>query len=325
VQRIYLDQNKWIDLAAAEKGQPKGKPFADVLVVLQAGVGMGEMSVPLSSAHYMETHTRRHWESRFALATTMLKLSRRHTVAPTAGVIPPEIDHALQKRYGRPATLRPLQPFGVGVAHALGREVRPYRIPDDLAPLVENRWGFERQANELQEAMLLTGLPPGMEAQLPDFDPLGHLKFGEQYAREKEALRRLQKEHKWHKGERAKRVARAQVLTDHLEPIEEACGRAGIDSGVLIGEGREGMTDFLNAVPTMLATSELERLRHSASQKPWERQDLHDINALAVASVYCDIVVTERFWVDVARRAQLGERFGTSFLSSLSELPALVV
>ena len=66
-------------------------------------------------------------------------------------------------------------------------------------------------------------------------------------------------------------------------------------------------------------------LRHTASQKAWERQDLIDISALAVACVYCDIVVTERFWVHAARRAELEQRFGTTLLHRLTDLPALVV
>jgi hypothetical protein len=110
-----------------------------------------------------------------------------------------------------------------------------------------------------------------------------------------------------------------------LEVINDACGRAGISADVLVAEGQDGMTEFLEAVPTMSASSELERLRHSASQKAWERQDLLDISALAVACVYCDVVVTERFWVDAAGRADIAERFGTTFLYRLDDLPALVV
>jgi hypothetical protein len=190
--------------------------------------------------------------------------------------------------------------------------------------MVADRWNFERRANELQEALLLTGPPPEFEARMSEFEPLAHLKVGERYARDKQALRQLRKAEGWHKGERADRVAMTRALTDHLEVINDAFERAGIRSGVLLAEGPAGMDAFREAVPTIFASSELERLRHSASQKAWERQDLFDISALAVACVYCDIVVTERFWVHAARRAKLDQRFGTSFLHRLNDLPALV-
>ncbi len=325
VKRIYLDQNKWIDLAAAEKEQPKGAPFGDVLVLLRAAVDASEVSLPLSSVHYMETNTRRHWESRRDLGVTMLALSRLHTIAPPDAVVPAEIDRALRERYGRPASVRPLRPFGRGASHAFAREIPRYRIPEDLVDMVADRWDFERQANQLQEALFLTGAPPAFEKRMPDFDPLAHLQVGERYARDKEALRELRQAGNWHRGEGADRLAKAQALTDHLEVINDALERAGISADLLLAEGPTGMSEFREAVPTMFASSELERLRHSGSQKAWERQDLLDISALAVACVYCDIVVTERFWVDAGHRAELDERFGTTLLHRLTDLPALVV
>lgn len=74
-----------------------------------------------------------------------------------------------------------------------------------------------------------------------------------------------------------------------------------------------------------MASSEFERLRHAGSQREWERQDLLDITALAVASVYCDVVVTERLWVDAAKRAGLASRLNTTFLRHVEDLPAHVV
>ncbi|MGZ6690131.1 MAG: hypothetical protein ACXVHQ_21915 [Solirubrobacteraceae bacterium] len=202
--------------------------------MLRAAVDAGEVSLPLSSAHYMETHTRREWESRRDLATTMLALSRLHTIAPPDGVVPAEVDRALRERYGRPATVRPLRPFGVvGASHAFAREIPQYRVPDDLADMVADRWNFERRATELQETILLTGRPPEFEARMPDFKPLAHLKVGERYARDKEALRQLRRAERWHKGERADRVAIAQALTDHWEVINDAFQRAGISADAL--------------------------------------------------------------------------------------------
>lgn len=325
MKRIYLDQNKWVDLAATVKGLKKGERYEPALLLLRAGIAAGTISLPLSSAHYMETHVRRHWESRRDLAMTMVDLSRMHAIAPIQAVIPPELDRAIEAFFGSAANPRPLKPFGVGAAHALGHPIPPYRLPDRLANLIPNRWNIERSVNERREVVLLAGMPPEAEAELEGFDPLAHLKPAEEYARHKEALRKKRIDAGWNKGERAERVAKAQAFTDHLEPINEAFARARVSADRLMNLGRTGMTRFLQAVPTMFASSELERLRHSASQKPWERQDLTDITALAVASVYCDIVVTERVWVDVAKRARFDSKFNTIFLRRLDDLPQYLV
>jgi hypothetical protein len=80
------------------------------------------------------------------------------------------------------------------------------------------------------------------------------------------------------------------------------------------------MGEFVERVPTMLASSELERHRHVASEKPWERQDLNDIGSLCVAIVHCDVVVTENVWTDAVRRSHLDESFGTAVISDLEAL-----
>lgn len=85
------------------------------------------------------------------------------------------------------------------------------------------------------------------------------------------------------------------------------------------------MTTLLEATPTMHASAELEHLRHTASQKPWEPNDLGDLAALPGAIVYCDVVVTERSWADAIRRAKLDKRNQTTVLARLDELPQYLV
>ena len=85
------------------------------------------------------------------------------------------------------------------------------------------------------------------------------------------------------------------------------------------------MTAFIEDVPTMFAHRELRRLRHAASEKPWEENDLTDLEALAPAMVYCDVVVTERLWTDLAHRAKLDERFGTKICRDLTDLTPMLL
>lgn len=322
MRRIYLDQNKWIDLAKAAHGANGGERYEGARAILGAGVEMGRVSLPLSSAHYMETQHRREWRSRRELAETMIAFSRLHTIAPQNQLLPGEIDIALRAQFGVPDTPREIRVFGIGVSHAFGMPIGPYRIPEGLRAHVQDPAGFELKANQEMERQLLIGPSPEAEREgIPGYDPFSHLQVGERYAKAKEELREVRKEGGWHKGERAKRVAMAQALTDHLPVIEEAMSRAGLAYDVLLEGGEEGMTAFVNAVPTMLASAELERQRHTASQKAWERQDLADIGALLVAVTHCDIVVTERFWADAIRRSKLDEKLETIVVARLDELP----
>jgi hypothetical protein len=325
MKRVYLDQNKWIDLARALRGLDKGEKFQDALLVVTAGVEAGNLSLPLSSAHYIETNVRRDWRSRLELAISMAALSQLHTIAPMQAVIPPEIDRALRGIAGRPTSPRLLRPFGFGASHAFAEEIPPYRLPDRVVWEVADRWGLEGDINLLREIRLIAGPTPNEEAEMPDFKPFAHLAAAEDYGRDKEELRRRRRAEGWHKGERARQLAELQAFADHIEVMSEALERAHLDVDVITADGRPGMTRFLKSVPTMWASSELERLRHTADQRQWERQDLMDISALAVASVYCDVVVTEVRWVDAAKRAGLDSGLDTTFLSRVEDLPAHVV
>jgi hypothetical protein len=69
------------------------------------------------------------------------------------------------------------------------------------------------------------------------------------------------------------------------------------------------------------ATYELRRLRQQSQDTNWKPNDLNDIASLAVAIPYCDVVVTERQWSHMARRAELDRRFNTVILHDLRSLP----
>lgn len=142
MKRIYLDQMKWIDLAAARKQQAKAVRYQDVLLLAEAGVDRGFLSFPLSTARYMETSHRRDWESREQLANTMATLSRMHTIAPRTVLVPPEIDRALRGVFGAPAIMRRRRPAGGGVKSLRSRLLtlcaRRARVPGNLS--LGSRW-----------------------------------------------------------------------------------------------------------------------------------------------------------------------------------------
>src|SRR5438105_10644636 len=103
---VYLDQLHWISLAKADHRRG-GNAYLDSLALVDAGARSGYASFPLSSAHYLETANIADDARRARLAQTMGRLSRFHAIAPQAVIQSVEIDHALNKMFGRP--IRPRQ------------------------------------------------------------------------------------------------------------------------------------------------------------------------------------------------------------------------
>ena len=51
--RVYLDQNKWIDLSRAANGHPLGHRFREVLDVARVAAAAEHASFPLDSSRYI--------------------------------------------------------------------------------------------------------------------------------------------------------------------------------------------------------------------------------------------------------------------------------
>jgi hypothetical protein len=72
---IYLDQNKWIELAGAVMGEPDG-PMAALAKGLAGAVASGRILVPLTSANIYETHKINDPERRVRIASLQVALSK---------------------------------------------------------------------------------------------------------------------------------------------------------------------------------------------------------------------------------------------------------
>lgn len=103
---VYLDQMKWIDLARAETGHPKGAAFVEVLAVLKDAVDRGQARFPLSAAHYHETGKQRDRKKHMELATTMVRLAGTLRIAPPHAIVRWEIQRAWSKSSGCPCQCR---------------------------------------------------------------------------------------------------------------------------------------------------------------------------------------------------------------------------
>ena len=168
------------------------------------------------------------------------------------------------------------------------------------------------------EYVVLAGLP--RDTMPPDYDPFKTREVAEEFAQDQERMRAVRHVYGYDHGEKGQRAASVDTF-DYFEPqITQALRLAGLHWGHMYGLEQEGLEHFIELVPLLYAHRELRRLRQSASPKPWESNDMADLNGLGAAIVYCDVVVTERSWAAFARRAGLCERFGTTVISRLSDL-----
>jgi hypothetical protein len=314
---VYLDQNKWIDLARAETGHPLGAPFKEVLTVFKEAKDGGRARFPLSSAHYYETGKQHDRKKRAELALTMLRLSGTLRIAPPQTIVPWELQRAMVEVFDLPYTVPDLQLFGPGVAHAFSAPNLCYTAPKqwhDIAIPPKVLPELQRRGETDFEAMVLADIMP---ASVPDsvrqaLHEHKNLTDG-RFVQGQEEMADMVKSYGRH---RLEELMVATAYTDVRVLVAEVSYRFGLDPERV---GKR-WPQILEATPSRWVEMKLRHQRQANPQKAWHGNDLNDVIALAIAVPYCEVVVTERSWSSMLSAAKVPERFGTTVTRSLQEV-----
>src|SRR4051794_6702716 len=95
---VYLDQNKWIDLARAHYGREDGRRFVATLERVRTAVESGRLLLPMSGVHIMETVAPEDAGRRQRLAEFMVGLSRNRTISTHMIISKIEIRQAVMRK-----------------------------------------------------------------------------------------------------------------------------------------------------------------------------------------------------------------------------------
>lgn len=310
VTLVYLDQNKWIDLARAHYNRPGGEPFRSVLEQVEAAVGAARAIFPLSDAHVIETYKERDTSRRERLAQVMVKISQGWMIAPASYTCPRELEVAVARFFDEEDLPWP-EVLGRGIAFAFGRS-------DEL----QSDLGISEKRAQLVEAAMDT--PAGLTAFLVGVsEPLltrGTSDFERRatvYAQSVEEARSAGRNY----SKSVRKRAYVADLTYYLQPrLARALASYELTLTDFLGLGKQQLMSFFESVPTLDVEIELATERDGHWDKEVDPNDMTDISFLSVAIPYCDVVVTEKFWADLAKRKKLDEKYETVVLSDLLEL-----
>lgn len=275
---VYLDQNKWIELARIVNGKDKSQPSTETLKRINAAVNAGVI-MPLSAIHYLEFASISNDDLRARLGKVMWKYSQGFTIASNSHIVRREIELGINTIFPE-VSVRDLNLIGKGVGHAFGQE-----YGDDFPT------GFEA----LFEKWLLTGAkelgvaPAKLPQAREKFQFLSHL---ESLQKNKANLPRG----KWDDW------LYAVSLVDVLEVLSEVCREHEIAKERFIGLGKADYYKIVEAMPTRRLDVHLHRQVIKNGQYKPKPGDMEDWAGVGVASCYCDIVICERHLADLLRR-----------------------
>jgi len=330
VKLVYLDLNHWISFAQASKGHPNGIPFVDTLKACKAAKSAGTAIFVLSATHYMEMNKIKDPGQRQAIADVMEELSGFASLMDRVVVMSLELDAMLDPFAKEPSRWSRIPLLGKGVRHCFGRAsgVRITGPNGDATEEVRVRVGAEKfddliaQAELQLERSLLRG-PADDEVEnlrACGYKPETTIQSGEKRAaQERELSPTLDAETRWRQGRLRDVVAARELCTEFQDILPRILAPRHLALRDVISDPESGRK-FVRAMPSTEVSIELKTAWHRNRDKNWTANDMYDIDAMALAVPYCDIVVTEKACHHALTTPRLGERMHTAVLRDLKEL-----
>jgi hypothetical protein len=293
---IYLDQNKWIELARVHHGRISDPELAAVLSNAHRAVASGDVVFPLSATHYMELGRIKDPGRRNRLGTVMWELSAGATFASYRAILIHELEIALRNRYPQVAPGE-FHLIGKGVAHAFGQPHRQYRVPEASRSQIDPRLlhRFEALAQEELEKAAITGTGPGGIVMSPFLDRSHNETFKGHLERLYPTISQLPAD-KWED------MLYAMSLTDIVQVVGTVLLKHGLPADALVVRGKEDLTLLLEELPSRKIDIHLHRqVLRNPTLKP-KLTDLEDWSGLGPACAYSDVVVCERHFRNLLLR-----------------------
>ena len=276
---VYLDQNKWIELARMVHGKDQSSRAKRVAHDFATAVDGGHIDVPLSAIHYMETSRISNVGRKVRLGSVMWRFSKGTTIVGYPVVVRHELGVAFAKHFTNvtPGTMHIL---GRGHSHAFG-----------TPPLQDLLAHFEE---EVERSMLVGNEVLGIEppsSRLVQYQENFRQHLALLHARQKDVPKDMRENWLY-----------AMSDVDILNPINDVMHKYNLPKEAMDTLGERGLKEIINNMPTRRVDLHLHRqVLRNPSYFP-RLTDLEDWSGLALASCYCDVVVCEKHMADMLSR-----------------------
>jgi hypothetical protein len=303
---VYLDLNHYINLARSAAGLETPDGYDGLLRAATAARQQDRAMFPLSGDHYVEMSGIRDPAQRTAVAEMMESLSGFRVLLGRVTLAELEIDAMIDALLSPGPAAERIDLLGPTFGWAFGMRgglmIRNADDNDSSASMREEVGDreFERimaEATLAFERGMLAGPPDEEIAALraEGYAPEKTLEVTERRAQqERDLSARLDKEDRWRRGRLRDVVSASELNHEWLDQITRATLARGTTIGQVVRGDRDRMRAFAEGMPSSRVAISLKTRYHRDGRHQWTTNDIHDIDALAVAVPYCDAVFTDK-------------------------------
>lgn len=314
---VHLDLAQWIRFGQVLQG--RGDPtYAELLEVVLEAVRVRRIQIVISGAQYSEVIKIKDPAQRRALARVIEELSDFNYLASHVDVIRLELQTTLDRLTGtRGLGWGPIDLVGRSALNVMGRVggLRVMQDGEDVTSslLADDPSWVDRLAemNRISERMLLHG-PDDVEARELRADGYQPEQIEERVIGnailEADWATQIKKYRRTH-FTRDLVIAR-YIRLELMELLVREQMARDIQMNDIFTTPEDGMR-FLMSMPSSAVVASMKAQYHQDPSRRWTSNDLFDIDALALAIPYCDIVFADAAARDAALRRGLDRHFGT--------------
>lgn len=307
---IYLDQNKWIDLAKAihrRDAKPEERETAEYLESL---VRQEVVRFPVSLTHLMETSRIGDPARRIQLAVVLTQFSNGWFLASRQARIAQELEFALA------------QLLSVEQKRESCMFSRDMLLAIADYPLLSSL--LSRSAAELKRFSAALGPEVSLRSFLAFEDEDSRWNAIQKMTQSNnELLNRIRARRERLSGDTPDlrfRTYSALLFRETQDKLAAALTKLGRTFDDLRRLSDEQIRSLVDSVPCLDVERSLALQLEKQRSRDLQGNDVYDIAFLTGAIPYCQAVVTEKLWVHLSRAAGIDRRYKTIVLSSLSEL-----
>lgn len=308
---IYLDQNKWIELAKANLNSCTSEDLRAILVKCKDLTGCGKAIFPLAWTHFVETGNSGDWSRRRNLADIMIELSNGHTILPQSQLTFLEMENVISAEFGCNVDRENFAVIGKGIGFAFGKNINDFPS-GHLNPNAKVAFNDYLNSPELMRLVLM-----GVDESNRQITKTMIRDLAKNHA----SLYELVREKMVNMTDSSRKdMVIADLVYCLRNELNLILDKLDLSINDFFKLGKEKILEIFRNIPTLHVEVELSLERNKHWNRKIDPNDTRDISMLSVAIPYCDVVITESFWSNVVQRKGLDVEYKTVISKKLEAI-----